>query len=223
MAKTRVRVTIRHLVEYKENCVAPNNRSQLRKCRETVRLVQIREPRVLLEEGWPIFKSNAQRLGRFADITPERYLAGVERLVKNPGQLVVGAFVRDKLVAYCHNYAVGDVAYFDELHVAPGARPLHVSSLMYYEVAQAYRRSGKVTTVCCGPHLPERPGLSDYKTRMGCTLVYFPAYFQAPVAVHLYLRRFRPLAYYRLTGRGDSGLLAVGTRSGQGRHTSPGQ
>lgn len=194
---------IQNLPAFTDADIAPTKRRVLRRAREQIRLIQIRNPETLRRQGWSVFQSSAQRLGLHEGITYERWTETVDWLVRESGRLITGALLDGRLVAYTESFMIGDVAYLDEMFVATDALPSNVSALLTFELSQTYRRTGAVRTFCNSPPLPERPGLSYFKSQMGFALIGHPAYFWALAPARYYLRTRRPLAYYRLTGEGN--------------------
>jgi hypothetical protein len=191
---------VRDLGTYDERRLHASARKQLRRCQATLRLTQVTDPDLLRAQGWPIFRQNARRVDRGARVTQAEYLAGAEGLVGDRRRLVLGAMDGDRLLAYLETYATADTAYLDEIRLSDEAHARNASGFLHYEASQVYRRSGLVTQVCAGPPLPERPGVSQFKTRWGIPVVKMPARFWSPAPARALLRTARPAAYYRATG-----------------------
>ena len=199
-----------HLVEdvatFDQRRVDSTARKQLRRCHDTMRLVRIDEPDVLLTQGWDVFSQNARRLGLDREVTEARYLAAVRPLVSDPRMVVVGAMEGDRLLGYQETFAADGIAYLREIRLSDEAMSRHVSGFLYFETIQLYRRTQKVTKVCAGLPLLERPGVTEFKRRWGIPLLELPARFWAPAPARQILRRMNPDAFYWATGSrpGDS-------------------
>ena len=193
------------LSTYDETSLESRKRRQVRACRRVMRLVRISDPRLLHKQGWEVFSATAERISRWTDVTRTKYLATAEPYVNDRRRLLVAALEDDILAGYLETYAVDGVAYLHELWVSAAYQRSNVGALLQFEAAQLYRRSGKVSMLCAGPHRVERPGLAEFKKRLGFPLVSMPAYVWMVYPARVAFRHFRATGYYRLTGRNADG------------------
>ncbi len=199
---------VRDLSRYDESCVLDVKRRQLRKARASLSLVRITDPRTLREQGWHVVSDNMRRLGVPKNMTETRYLAEVDSLVGDDRGLVIGAMADDRLVGYMQSFAVDNTAYLDRIYLADEARSLNVSAVLFFDVAQLYRRSGKVAQLCSGPAMPDQTGIGEFKRRIGQPIVRVPAYFWSPRLMKALLRKVSPPAHYRATGELPAGMTS---------------
>jgi hypothetical protein len=188
------------LASFDERRLGSTERKHLRRCRQTIRLVRIDDPDLLLSQGWEIFSQNARRLRLYRHVTERAYLASVRALVSDRRMLLFGAMDGDRLLGYLETYAVEDTAYFPQVRLTDDALSRHVSGFLLFEAAQFYRRSGKVAQVSPGLPLLQRPGVSEFKTRWGMPIVEMPARFWAPAPSRALLSAVRPNSLYWATG-----------------------
>jgi hypothetical protein len=77
---------------------------------------------------------------------------------------------------------------------------LHLSTALWFETAQVYRRSGVAREICAGLAMPEKEGLTSYKNRLGFQLVQIPTRVWLLRLLSGYIRSRHPYQYYRFTG-----------------------
>jgi hypothetical protein len=106
----------------------------------------------------------------------------------------------DKLLGYSTSWVVEGSVYIWEFHVSPEAFPLHLSTALWFETAQVYRRSGLTREICAGLAMPEKKGLTSYKNRLGFQLVRIPTKVWLLPLLSRYIRIRHPYQYYRFTG-----------------------
>jgi hypothetical protein len=106
----------------------------------------------------------------------------------------------DKLLGYSTSWVVEGSVYIWEFHVSPEAFPLHLSTALWFETAQVYRRNGLAREICAGLAMPEKERLTDYKNRLGFRLVRIPARVWLLPVLSRYIRSRHPYQYYRFTG-----------------------
>jgi hypothetical protein len=73
---------------------------------------------------------------------------------------------------------------------------------VFHAAATIASRTPGVHAFVDGQHARENQGLCDFKRSLGLELVRVPARVWLAPAAGLVLRRVRPHAHYRLTGRG---------------------
>ena len=177
--------------------------------KQSVDIVCVDRPAILLEQGYEAMASWSSRVSPGDLIPKDRYLKSVEQKVDDPHWLILAGISDTRLLGYITAWAVGSTAYLEQIFVPTEAMSTHVSAALIFEAVQAYRRHGLVNEICPGPHRPEAPGLSEFKTRMGFPVVAVPirSWLFPPAA--FYLRRRRPHLYYRLTGHSASAARPI--------------
>lgn len=193
-------VILRNLAEYDESCLSRSARYNLNKARRRVRVVQLTEPGLLREQGYDVYLSASQRVGRDRVLSPREYHDRVDRFVREPRRLVAAALFGERLAGYWESFAVDGIAYVWNVHVATEFADTNASIGLQFAALQAYRRSGLVHTVVNGMDTPEREGLMSFKIRLGFAVERLPARMWMLPPAKLALRRMRPWPHYRLTG-----------------------
>jgi len=191
---------VRDLEGYGEACLTRRKREALRQCRRQVRVVQLTDSRLLDQQGHQVYLSYAQRLGVRDPLDVDAY----QRMVQSwwdGRRLVLAGLIGDRLVGYMDSYAAEGTLYLNNIHVLAAAFPTNITTGLYFETLEAYRRSALVTEAVGGLHQPEKPGLTTFKASLGFEVVAVPAYHRMIRPVGALFRRLRPLTYYRLTGQ----------------------
>ena len=178
----------------------PRQRNKLRNFRKQVRIIEIHEPGLLVEQGYDILRS-AHARNHYGKV-PDRaaYQQSVEKYYAAGHGLVIGGLVEGRLGGYLSSHAVGETAYVDELYLHTQYLQTHISLGLFFEWMQICRRSISIREVVHGLHAREAPGLCRYKQELGLSVVHVPTrVWFAPVAEKI-VKVLRPHAYYRLTG-----------------------
>jgi hypothetical protein len=186
--------------QFTEGRLVRLRRRDLRKCRDEVEFRRLRDPSLLLEQGWGVFSSAQLRAPFGRPLTREGYQRRVEQRAYDPRRIFVAGLIDGKLAGYMEAYAVDGVLYTHELFVATEFAQTGIATGLYVETMQVGVRAGTIREICYGLHLPERPGLQTFKDSLGCPLVQVPALVSIPAPARAYVKARRPLAYYRLTG-----------------------
>jgi hypothetical protein len=177
-----------------------NRRRDLRECRQRVEFRRVREPSLLVDQGYAVFTSANHRLAYWRPLTPDAYRGRMERRAPDERRFILAGLVDGKLAGYLESYAVDGVLYTSELLVASEALDTGISTGLYVETIQACARGGTIHAVCGGLHTPERPTLCAYKEGLGFRIVHVPARIVMPGPIGAYIRARRPAVYYRLVG-----------------------
>jgi len=181
-------------------------RRELRQFRRNdVRIVHINRPEVFRDQGYEVMCSWLARTRHRTAAPVKRYLADAERNVLDPTRLVLAGMAGDKLLGYSTSWVVEGSVYIWEFHVSPEAFPLHLSTALWFETAQVYRRSGVAREICAGLAMPEKEGLTSYKNRLGFQLVRIPTRVWLLRLLSTYIRSRHPYQYYRFTGEEPRG------------------
>lgn len=186
--------------KFDESLLNRNHRRDLRKCRRQVELRRVRDPTVLLEQGYGVFRSAQLRVPFGRAMTKEQYQQRVARRASDPMRVFVAGLIHGRLAGYVESYAVDGVLYLHEIFVATEFLSSGIGTGLYVETIEIGARSGAIREVCSGIHTPERPGITAYKVSLGLQIVQIPAYIAWPTLVGAYIKARRPLTYYHLTG-----------------------
>jgi hypothetical protein len=170
--------------------------------RSGVRIVWVDSPDLLVSQGYEVMLSWIARTRHRAPASRASYLETVARHANDRSRLIFAGVQGTKLLGYQTSWVVDGTAYISELHLATEALPLHLSTALYFETVQAYRRMGVAREICTGLAMPEKEGLGEYKIRLGFQLVRVPARVWLLPLLSSYVKRRYPAKYYRFTGRG---------------------
>jgi ribosomal protein S18 acetylase RimI-like enzyme len=183
----------------------PRTRRELRQFqRHDARIVYVDSPEVFRDQGYEVMCSWLERTRHRAAAPIKSYLADAERNVLDPTRLVLAGMTGDKLLGYSTSWVVEGSVYIWEFHVSPEAFPLHLSTALWFETAQVYRRNGLAREICAGLAMPEKERLTDYKNRLGFQLVRIPTRVWLLPVLSRYIRSRHPYQYYRFTGEEPS-------------------
>jgi hypothetical protein len=175
--------------------------------RNDVRIVCVNHPEVFRDQGYEVMCSWLARTRHRSAAPVKRYLADAERNVLDPTRLVLAGMSGDKLLGYSTSWVVEGSVYIWEFHVSPEAFPLHLSTALWFETAQVYRRSGLAREICAGLAMPEKEGLTSYKNRLGFQLVRIPSRVWLLGLLSGYIQSRHPYQYYRFTGEEPRGSV----------------
>jgi hypothetical protein len=198
---------------FDERQLSRNRRSDLRRCESQVEVQRLTTPELLLEQGYDPFRSAQRRLGHSGALTEAQYRARVLRRT-DWRRLILAGLIGGALGGYLDSYAIQGVLYLEEIFIATEALHSGIGTGLYVGAIRAARRCGSIHTICNGIHRPERPSLSRFKEGLGFRVVCLPALAMIRAPLRAYLKRRRPLAYYRLTG--DETVLAAAGASSAG-------
>jgi hypothetical protein len=194
---------------FTERMLDRNRRRDLRTCRRMVELRRLRDPSLLVEQGYEVFMSAERRVAYWKPLTAIEYRKSVERRVGDERRLFVAGLVDGKLGGYLESYAVDGVLYTHELIVATEAMTTGIGTGLYVETMEIGARSGAVRDVCVGLHTPESPGLCTFKAGLGFLVEHVPARTAIPAPIGAYIRARRPAAHYRLVGAKPPAVAAA--------------
>jgi hypothetical protein len=192
-----------------------NRRSDLRKCRRRVEIRRLETHALLLEQGYAVFRSAVERLGRCRPLTEREYRQRLLRRAAHGHRLFIAGFIDGKLCGYLDSHATSGVLHTDEIFVATGALRSGVGTGLYVETLLAAACDPELGAVCNGVHRPEAPALCHFKASLGFRVVHLPARVAIAAPMRRYLRARRPATYYRLTGD-PTALAAVGADASAG-------
>jgi hypothetical protein len=190
---------------FDERRLSRNRKGDLRRCEGRVEVQRVTSPELLLERGYEPFRSAQRRLGYSRALSEAQYRARVLRRT-DWRRLIFAGLIGGILGGYLDSYVIQGVLYLEELFVATEAMRSGIGTGLYVAAIRAAVRSGSIHTIYNGIHRPERPSLTHFKEGLGFRVVRLPALATIRAPLRAYLKRRRPLAYYRLTG--DATVLA---------------
>ncbi len=189
------------VADWGPHLLSKNRRTRLRKATRTVELVELTSPALLEAQGHEVALSSIARTHAGAAPSREAYAAALTRDDVG-GRLTFFAGLLDGLlVGYLGGWAVDSTAYFQRLHIRTEALASQVGTALVFAFVEACARGGEVREVVNGLHSPEDEGLTAYKEGIGFPVRRYPARVGLVPGVLPLLRRLRPNAAYRLTGR----------------------
>lgn len=168
--------------------------------RNDVRLVHLNDPWILREQGYEVMLSWIRRTRHRAPEPQATYYATVERIVRDPAHVVLAGIRGNQLLGYSVSWVIDGSAHIKFFVISSQALPLHLSTALWFETAQFFRRNGLAKEISAGLAMPEREGLTDYKNRLGFKLVYLPSAVWLLPGLSTLIRRRYPYKYYRFTG-----------------------
>jgi hypothetical protein len=194
--------TLPDLGRYGPASLAPGQRRRVAKALREFDVVALDSPDLLLEQGYALVaEAHARNPGVPMPSRPrfERWAASY--FAPRRG-LVLAALRHGRLLAFNTQSAVEGVVYGETAYAGAEGRRHGLCACLFHAAATIASRTPGVHTLVDGQHARENQGLCDFKRSLGLELARVPALvWLAPVAGPL-LRRVRPHAHYRLTGRG---------------------
>jgi hypothetical protein len=178
-----------------------NRRQRLRKAMRSVELVELTSPALLEEQGHDVLVSSLARTKAGGAATREAYVRSLARDGIGGPLTFLAGLVDGRLAGYLGGWAVSGTAYFQRLHIHTGALATQVGTALVFAFVEACQRGGDVQEVVNGLHVPEDERLCVYKEGIGFPVRRYPARVWLLPGVLPLLRRARPQASYRLTGR----------------------
>lgn len=188
------------VAQFTEGMLNRNRRRDLRTCRQEVELRHLRDPSLLVEQGYGVFMSAMRRVAYWRPLTEVDFRRRMERRVRDERRLIVAGLIDGRLGGYLESYAVDGVLYTHELFVATEALRTGIGTGLYVETIKTGARAGTVHDVCVGLHTPERPTLCSFKDGLGFRVAHVPALSAIPAPIRAYIKARRPAVHYRLTG-----------------------
>ena len=186
--------------QFTEGGLVEFRRRDLRKCRREVEFRRLRDPSLLLEQGWGVFSSAQLRAPYGHPLTRASYQQRVAQRASDARRVFVAGLIGTTLAGYMEAYAVDGVLFTHELFVATEFVRTGIATGLYVETMQIGVRAGTIREICNGIDLPERLGIRAFKNSLGSTLVHVPARVSILAPIGAYVKARRPLSYYRLTG-----------------------
>ena len=192
------------VADYTEKSIPAKRRSDLRKSRRLVKIVQLRAAGILEAQGYEVAASAAKRTGHRFPPERQQYCASVGPLVSDPNHVVLAGLVEERLAGYLTGYAVQDVAYIETVVIATEYLRTAVGTALTFDFVQVCRRSeATIGHITYGLHCPEDPNLGVFKGGMGFPVVQIPSRVSIPALLRIIIRWRNRGEFYRLTGVGS--------------------
>jgi hypothetical protein len=189
------------VAEWGPHLLSKNRRQRLRKATRSVELVELTSPALLEEEGHDVLVSSLDRTGAGGSVSRDAYIRSLARDGIDGPLTFLAGLVDGRLAGYLGGWAVDGTAYFQRLHIHTDALATQVGTALVFAFVEACQRGGDVQEVVNGLHSPEDEGLCIYKEGIGFPVRRYPARVWLLPGMLPLLRRARPQAAYRLTGR----------------------
>lgn len=176
---------------YEERSLSSNRRYELRRCHKQVKIVALKGPRLLEDQGYEIYLSARQRTGFGKAWGRQEYVESVRAIFRTGKIVVLAGVINDRLGGYLVGYAVNDVAYIESLVLASEALKTHIGTGLTFEFVQICRRSSHVRELVHGtPARDEK--LTWYKKSMGFVVKEVVALLYISPSVHRAARWLAP-------------------------------
>jgi hypothetical protein len=187
---------------FTEAVLSKGRMGDLRRCRREVEIRRVRDPALMVEQGYAVFMSQQRRTDFYSrPATEAAFKLRMADQVSDVRRVFVIGLVDGKVGGYLQSFAVDGVLYAHELVVASEAMRTGLGTGLYVETISIAARSGAIEEVCFGLHTPDAPGISAFKASIGMKVVHLPARCFIPAPLDAFIKRRRPAAHYRLTGR----------------------
>lgn len=184
------------LADYGAARMAKVKRRDLRRALREFDYRVLVDPSLLADQGWEVASAAAVDSGSWTPSDETAYRTYVRALFDGMPPLVVAGTQEGRLAGYLMSYAIRDVAYLQDLYIAPWARTRNTGAGLYWLTLQAWRMVPGVTRASAGRALGT--GVDAYKQTIGAQVVDLP----------LVTRIRRPVAHLLRRRRPDSLLLA---------------
>ncbi|MDZ8110356.1 MAG: hypothetical protein RM338_32820 [Nostoc sp. DedQUE12a] len=180
--------------------VNKNSRQNIRKNRHLFNIVELTDTQLLQEQGYDVFLSATTRTQGKSSLSRERYMVKLVDYVVPKRRLILAGINNTKLCGYITGYAINGTAYGEDLYISTEASEYNLNRILLFEFVQVCRRSGVIHEFAIGQHWREKPGVVEFKERMGFPITYIPAKVEINLLVEQFIRWKYPHQYYRLTG-----------------------
>ena len=187
---------------FTEAVLSKGRMGDLRRCRREVEIRRERDPALMIDQGYAVFMSQQRRTDFYSrPATEAAFRLRMADQVRDVRRVFVVGLVDGRIGGYLQSLAVDGVLYAHELTVATEAMRTGIGTGLYVETISIAARSGAIEDVCFGLHTPDAPGISAFKASIGMKVVHLPARCFIPAPLDAFIKRRRPAAHYRLTGR----------------------
>ena len=180
--------------------LSSNRRSHLRRAWKRVAVVEMRDPSAHLHRLYEVTCSAIKRFRGSGMPNFERLATGLQRRVREEGDLLVAGFVNSTLAGYFLVSCVEDVAYIDQVMLDTEYLSTYIGTGLAYETIMVLKRCRHIRHVVHGLHAPEQPQLCAFKDGMGFRVVPWPVMYWLSPLLRFYLAWRAPEKLYRITG-----------------------
>jgi hypothetical protein len=188
-------------VEYYDlQVLSPRRRNKIRNSRKEVAFVEFLAPDLLFDQGYEVVLSAHSRTGYGRLPSREEFRQKIATFFQPRRGLILGGLIDGRLGGFMTGHAVGSTAYVEEVFLHSDDLKSNIGIGLFFEWAQACRRSGKIREMVHGLHAREDDLLCQHKAGLGFTVVHVPARIWFAPLMEKIVRTKRPHAYYRLTG-----------------------
>lgn len=190
-----------NLTDYGLQSLSSNRRTQLKKCRKNVKILALKNTKILQEQGYQVFLSSAQRVGMKKIPSQQLYLANLAEYKPTPFHIILAGMINDRLGGYVTGYAVNGTAYLEYLYIQTELLKTNISLGLTFDFIQVCKHSGSINKIIHGQHRRENSSLCAFKESLGFNVKYIPSHVSINPLVSSLLRWRYPHKYYRLTGQ----------------------
>lgn len=187
--------------DYDMAAMTSRQRGKLRKCLKQVELVQITGPELLFDQGYPVYRSAVQRTEYGSLVSSQGYRKEVQGFFSHKPGVVVAGLIDGQLAGYLTAYSVDSTAYIENVFLHSDFIKTNISLALFYAITQACRMSEQIEELVHGLHTPEKESLCHHKEGLGFSVLHIPSRVWFLPPTEHWVRKKRPDAYYRLTGR----------------------
>lgn len=173
-------------------------RQEIRRALREIDVVALRTPDLLLDQGDRIMGEACARnphIPRIANFRRE-----LTTILDPPRGLVLAALRGGRLLGFATGYAVEGAVYHNEVYVGDDGLPYHVSLALFHALATLAARQGSLRELMHGFYIPTQSGLSEFKRRIGLTVVHVPVKSWIAPGLSALGRRLQPEKYDRWMG-----------------------
>ncbi len=190
-----------NIQDYDLYSINKNSRQNIRKNRHLFNIVELTDTQLLQEQGYEVFLSATRRTRSKSLLSREKYMVHLVDYVVPKRRLILAGLSDRKLYGYITGYAINGTAYGEDLYITTEASNNNLNRILLFEFVQVCRRSGGIYEFAIGQHWREKPGIVEFKERMGFPITYIPAKVEINPIFEQFIRWQYPHQYYRLTGR----------------------
>jgi hypothetical protein len=183
------------------SAIRKTKRNMIRRGLRALRIEKITDPELLLGEGFKIYLDWEKRtngvLVKRSD--PQKYARWINALMNHPHELILGAFLENRLTAWIVARATGERADLVKAFSDSEFNHLEPTSTLIYAYILICGQNSQIKVACDGLR-SLKPSLEDYKSALGFRHVEYPAYIHLRRMIKPLVRRFLPAQYKRLMG-----------------------
>jgi hypothetical protein len=181
--------------------VRRTKRNMIRRGLRALRIEKITDAELLLGQGFKIYLDWEQRTSGVLvkRSNPRKYARWVNALVKHPHELILGAFVENRLAAWIVARATGERADLVKAFSDSEFHHHEPTSTLIYAYILICGQNPQIKVACDGLR-SLKPSLEDYKAALGFQHMEHPAYIHLRRGIRPFVRRFLPTQYKRLMG-----------------------